>query len=199
MNPRMTRAAEAQRAGLDMAIARGDLAEEAARRLSLASIERKMNRAEAWTSETAALIAKKICALDERDGIRRLWKDQHLDIGLPQVNALGAIRLHIAGASIGASGDWLQERVDGGNIHNGQMEGLLDRRRPLRYTLNAAMDAVEDQRLMPVAMEMILFGRTARSACDRQGVTWGGQMAPRISKAILEALDAAVANMGLVS
>lgn len=199
MNPRIARAAEAQRSALALAIAKGDVAEEAARRRSLSDIERRQRRTEAWTSETAKLIATKIKALPERDGIRRLWRDQHLDVGLPQVNALIEIRLHIAGASIGAIADWLQERVDGGKIHNGQMEGLIDRRRPLRYTLNAAMDAVEDQRLMPVAMEIILFGRTARNACDRHGVTWGGQMAPRISKAILEALDAAVAHMGLVT
>jgi hypothetical protein len=199
MTPRIARAAQAQREAIDLAVARGDVAEETARRRSLSDIERRQRRTEAWTSETAALIAKKIHALDERDGIRRLWKDQHLDIGLPQLNALGAIRQHIDGASIGANADWLQERVDGGNIHNGQMEGLIDRRSPLRYTLNAAMDAVEDQRLMPVAMEIIMFGRTVRNACDRRGVTWGGQMAPRISRAILEALDAAVAHMGLVT
>jgi hypothetical protein len=77
------------------------------------------------------------------------------------------------------------------------MEGMIDRRRPLRYAVNAARDAVEDRRLMPVALEIILYERTPRAACDRCGVTWGGQMPDRICKAVVEALDAAAAHIGV--
>ena len=195
MHPRMTRAAEAQRAGLDMAIARGDLAEEAARRLSLASIERKMNRAEAWTSETAAAFTKAIRQLDPKDGIRRLVELEHLDIGLAQLHTALILRDHMNGGASGSAE--LMERVDGGRVHNGQMEGMVDRRRPLRAACDAAREAVTDEKLMPVAMEVILYARSPRAACDLCGVTWGGQMPARISVAIVEALDAAAANVGV--
>lgn len=78
------------------------------------------------------------------------------------------------------------------------MEAMMDRRRPLRYALNAARQAVTDQKLMNVAIdEIILDGWPPRTACDRRGVVWGGQMPGRIMTAIHEALDAAAAHIGM--
>ena len=195
MTPRMLRAMDAQRAAIDLAAARGDLPEENARRRSLADLERRARRSEAWTSETAAAFAAEVRKLDPKDGLRRLIVRGASGIGLAHLHAAKALRDHIEGGS-GGCGE-LRERVDGGNIHNGQMDGMIDRRRPLRYARHAAMEAIEDRRLMPVAKEIILYARTPRGACDRCGVTWGGQMPERICKAVVEALDAAAAHIGV--
>jgi hypothetical protein len=195
MTPRIARAAQAQREAIDLAVARGDVAEETARRRSLSDIERRQRRTEAWTSETAAAFTKAIRQLDPKDGIRRLVVLQHLEIGLAQLHTALILRDHMNGGASGASE--LMERVDGGRVHNGQMEGMVDRRRPLRAACDAAREAVTDEKLMPVAMEVILYARSPRAACDRHGVTWGGQMPGRISAAIAEALDAAAANVGV--
>lgn len=195
MNPRIARALQAQSAAIEMAIAKGDVAEEQARRRSRDDLERRMKRTEAWSSETAADFAKAVRQLDPKDGLRRLIVLEHLDIGLAHLHAALILRDHMHKGTSGTSE--MMERVDGGRVHNGQMEGMVDRRRPLRAALNAAMEAVEDARLMPVAMEIILNARSPRAACDRCGVTWGGQMPVRISTAIVEALDAAAANVGV--
>ena len=195
-SPRMIRAMEAQRAAIDLAAARGDLPEENARRRSLADLERRARRSEAWTSETAAAFAAEVRKLDPRDGLRRLIVRGDSGIGLAHLHTAKALRDHMTGAASSGCGE-LRERVDGGSIHNGQMEGMIDRRRPLRYAVNAAREAVEDVHLMPVAMEIILYERTPRAACDRCGVTWGGQMPARICAAVVEALDAAAAHMGV--
>jgi hypothetical protein len=178
-----------------MAIARGDLAEESRIAIALANTERKLTRAETWTETSAADFAKAIRQLDPKDGLRRLVVLEHLEIGLAQLHTALILRDHMNGGASGSAE--LMERVDGGRVHNGQMEGMVDRRRPLRAACDAAREAVQDARLMPVAMEIILYGRSPRAACDLHGVTWGGQMPGRISTAIVEALDAAAANVGV--
>jgi len=191
----LSTAAKAQTAAIELAIAKGDVAEETARRRSLAELERKARRTEAWSSDTAAAFAHAIRQLDPKDGIRRLVQLEHLSIGLAHLHTALILRDHMNGAAHGSAE--LCERVDGGRVHNGQMEGMLDRRRPLRAACDAAREAVTDDKLMPVAMEVILYARSPRAACDRHGVTWGGQMPGRISIAIVEALDAAAANVGV--
>lgn len=195
MKPRMAAAAEAQRAAIVIAVARGDHAEETARRRSLAEIERRGARRLQWDSHMAQEFTRLVMQLPPNDGLRKLIVRGGSGIGPEHLRAAGALRSHVNGQHGGSSE--IMERVDGGRIHNGQMEGLLDRRRPLRAALNAAIDAVEDRRLMPVAIDVIVTGRTVRAACDRHGVTWGGQMAPRICAAIVEALDAAAAHVGI--
>lgn len=192
---RITRAIEAQRAGVAVAIARGDVAEEAARRRSLDNLERRERSAEALGQNTAENFASLLRHMDARDGLRRLIHRGDSGITFEHLRAAFALRDHMNGGA--QCSCEVMERVDGGNIHNGQMEAMLDRRRPLRYALDAAREAVEDAKLMPVAIEIILNGRSPRAACDRCGVTWGGQMAPRICIAIVEALDAAAAHIGV--
>jgi hypothetical protein len=191
----LQRAAEAQTAAILLASARGDQAEAARREASRAEIERRLTRHDRWDAHTASEFARLVRALPSTDGLRRLIQRGASGIGLDHLRAALVLRDHMDGSRSGASE--IAERVDGGRIHNGQMEGLLDRRRPLRHALNAAIDAIEDQKLMPVAIEVIVTGRTPRGACDRHGVTWGGQMAPRICVAIVEALDAAAAHVGI--
>lgn len=193
---RLARAITAQRAAIDLAAARGDVAEEAARVRSLQNLERRARRTEAWTSETAAAFAEEVRKLDHSDGLRRLIVRGGSGIGLAHLHAAKALRDHISGGGSAGCGE-LRERVDGGAIHNGQMEGLIDRRRPLRYAINAAIEAVEDRLMIAPAMQIILTGRTPRAACDHCGVTWGGRMPDRLCKAIVEALDAAAAHMGV--
>ena len=63
-----------------------------------------------------------------------------------QLRAGIILREHVEAANAGAV--QLMERVDGGNLHNGQMESLCDRRRPVRYAMNAALEAVEDKAVL---------------------------------------------------
>jgi hypothetical protein len=195
MNPRVARAAESQRAAILLAAAKGDLREEAARRRTLTELERRGVRGHQWDAHAAQEFTRMVRALPDRDGLRKLIVRGESGIGLDHLRAAMALRDHMDGSRSGASE--IAERVDGGRIHNGQMEGLLDRRRPLRAAMNAAVEAIEDARIAPVAVEIIVTGRTPRGACDRHGVTWGGQMAPRICAAMVEALDAAAAHMGI--
>lgn len=194
-NSRLARAAEAQTAAILLASAKGDTAEVARREASRADIERKLTRHDRWDAHTAQEFARMVRALPENDGLRKLIVRGASGIGIDHLRAAGALREHMDGSRSGASE--LAERVDGGRIHNGQMEGLIDRRRPLRAALDAAAEAITDLKLAPVAIEIIVTGRTPRGACDRHGVTWGGQMAPRICAAIVEALDAAAAHIGI--
>lgn len=192
---RITRAIEAQREGVAVAIARGDLAEETARRRSLTDLERRVRSTEALSQHTAQNFASLLRAMNERDGLRRLIVRGGSGITFEHLRTALVLRDHVnSGASCSTE---QMERVDGGTISNGQMEAMMDRRRPLRYALDAACEAVEDQKLMPVAIRIAVHGNTPRGACDKQGVTWGGQMAPRICVAIVEAMDAAAAHLGV--
>jgi hypothetical protein len=195
MNPRLARAAEAQRSAIQMAVAIGDLAEETARRRTLGDLERRERSSEALSVATAQNFAQLVRAMDPRDGLRRLIVRGDSGIGFEHLRAAFALRDHVNGGASCAAEQ--MERVDGGTVHNGQMEAMMDRRRPLRYALDAARDAVEDRKLMPVAIRIAVYGDTPRGACDSLGVTWGGQMAPRICAAIVEALDAAAAHIGV--
>lgn len=195
MTPRMARAAEAQRSAIVLAAAKGDVAEEKRATLALSRLEARDARRLRWDAHMAEEFARLVRQMEPTDGLRRLIQRGESGIGLDHLRAAFALRDHMDGSRSGAAE--ITERVDGGRIHNGQMEGLIDRRRPLRYALNAACDAVTDTRLTAVAIEIIVTGRTPRGACARHGVTWGGQMAPRICAAIVEALDAAAAHVGI--
>lgn len=192
---RLQRAAEAQTAAILLASAQGDHAEVVRREASRADIERRLTRHDRWDAYSAEEFTRLVRALPENDGLRKLITRGASGIGLAHLRAALVLRDHMDGARSGASE--IAERVDGGRIHNGQMEGLLDRRRPLRAAMNAAVEAIEDERLAPAAIEIIVTGRTPRGACDKHGVTWGGQMAPRLCIAIVEALDAAAAHVGI--
>ncbi len=194
-NIRLQRAAEAQTAAILLASAKGDHAEVSRATHARENIERRLTRHDRWDAHTAQEFARMVRALPDNDGLRKLIVRGSSGIGLDHLRAALALRDHMDGSRSGASE--IAERVDGGRIHNGQMEGLIDRRRPLRAALDAAAEAIEDRRLAPVAIEIIVTGRTPRGACDRHGVTWGGQMAPRICAGIVEALDAAAAHMGI--
>lgn len=195
MTARLQRAALAQRAAILLAAARGDHAEVTRREASRADIERRLTRHDRWDAHTAQEFARLVRALDPNDGLRKLITRGASGIGVDHLRAALALRDHMDGSRSGASE--IAERVDGGRISNGQMESLLDRRRPLRAAMNAAVEAITDERIAPVAIEIIVTGRTPRGACDRHGVTWGGQMAPRICAGIVEALDAACAHIGI--
>lgn len=193
---RMERAAIAQEEGIQVAIARGDLMEENRRRIALQRMRARARSTESLSQANAENFAKLLREMDPRDGLRRLILRGNSGIGFEHLCTALALRDHVRGET--SSSSEMMERVDGGRIHNGQMEAAMDRRRPLRYALDAAREAVEDQKLMPVAISVAVFGYTVRGACDEHGVTWGGQMAPRICIAITEALDAAGAHMGVV-
>lgn len=191
----LKRAIEAQVSAIELASILGNRSEVTRREASLTELRRQQRRGEVWNSETAARYAEAVHSLDPKDGLRRLITRGDSGIGLAHLHTAFVMRDHVSGATSTVAE--IVERVDGGKIHNGQMEALMDRRRPLRYAVNAAMDAVADRALMPVAMEIILFERSPRGACDRVGVTWGGQMPARICKAVVEALDAAAAHIGV--
>lgn len=193
---RVAKAAEAQELGIAVAIARGDLMEENRRRMALQRMRARARSNETFSQTNAENFAKLLREMDERDGLRRLILRGNSGIGFEHLCVALALRDHVNRGASGSS-EWM-ERVDGGRIHNGQMEAAIDRRKPLRYALDAAREAVEDQKLMPVAIGVAVFEMTPRKACERAGVTWGGQMAPRICIAITEALDAAGAHMGVV-
>lgn len=195
MTAALQRAVKAQNDAILLASARGDHAEVSRATRARENIERKLTRHDRWDAHTAEEFARIVRQLDPQDGMRKLIVRGASGIGLDHLRAALALRDHMDGARSGASE--ITERVDGGRIHNGQMEGLIDRRRPLRAALDAAAEAIEDRRIAPVAIEIIITGRTPRGACDRHGVTWGGQMAPRICAAMVEALDAAAAHMGI--
>ena len=200
MNPRMTRAAEAQRAGLDMAIARGDLAEERRIIVALENTERKARSAEAAKAE-AIQDAWRLYRETER---RRGGADWLAKLGMGHANVL--TRAHIAAAQVlrdhargfaGSGSGELRERVDGGNIHNGQMEGLVDSRRRGRYALNAACDAVEQTETLPGVLLVILDGRSLRDAALASGYSTGGDGTATIREGVVQALDAVVAYLGI--
>ena len=191
----MERAAGAQRAAILLAAAQGNVAEEAARRRSLDTIERRQKRGTAWDESVARNMLAILHQMEAQDGLRKLIHGGASGITFDHLRAALVMRDHMRASRTG--GSEITERVDGGNIHNGQMEGLMDRRRPLRYARNAAVDAITETAIAPAAMEIILIGRTPRSACDRTGVPWGGKVRPRLCRAICEALDAAAAHIGV--
>lgn len=200
MNPRIARAAEAQRSALALAIAKGDVAEEAARLRAIARLERRQRSAEA-AREAAIQDAWRLYRETER---RRGGADWLAKLGMGHANVL--TRAHIAAAQIlrdhargfaGSIGGELRERVDGGKIHNGQMESLTDSRRKGRYAMNAACDAVTRTETLPGVLLVILDGRSLRDAAVCCGVSTGGDGTAIIRDGVVEALDAAVAYLGI--
>ncbi|CAB4140990.1 hypothetical protein UFOVP399_59 [uncultured Caudovirales phage] len=195
---RITRAIEAQRAGVAVAIARGDLMEENRRRLALTRMEAREARAERTVAAFHELVERMKTEAAQRGG--KAWLASYaLDpangIGDHHLRAADAIRDHMEALASGSCE--IRERVDGGNIHNGQMEALVDRRRPGRHTLNAAVDAVTDQRMMPGAMAVIIYDRSIPWALAYCGLSKGSRHYGRMVDAIVEALDAAAARLGI--
>ena len=192
--------AKAQRDAIDLAIARGDFAEEQARRRALENIERKQRSADAAKAE-AIQDAWRLYRETER---RRGGADWLAKLGMGHANVL--TRAHIAAAQVlrdhargfaGSGGGELRERVDGGNIHNGQMEAQTDARKRGRYALNAACDAVERTETLPGVLLVILDGRSLRDAAVVCGVSTGGDGTATIRDGVVQALDAVVAHLGI--
>ena len=198
MSPRIARAIEAQEAAQAIAIARGDLDEEKRREAALTRLRRRERTSERSEADFLAVILRMQRAATERGRTPWLAKlAARRSAGLTEAHLRVAmvLREHVEGA-ISASCE-LAERVDGGRLHNGQMEGLVDRRRPVRYALNAAAEAITDERLTRPAMTVILRDCSPRAACKRWGVPWQGRMQARVVASIAEALDAAAAHIGV--
>jgi hypothetical protein len=196
---RVERAIRAQQEGMELAISRGDLGEEKRRKLARDALQSRQSRAERTQHHFFDLVLrmeKEAARLSREDWLAKLSRNPRNGIGDVHLRTAGILRDHLDAAVTGSCE--ALERVDGGRIHNGQMEALCDRRRPLRVAMNAAMEAVEDQKLMPVAMTVILWGRSIRQASDWWGLgASGGRMSARVTVAITEALDAAAANIGV--
>lgn len=195
---RIQNAIEAQEAAIALAAARGDLAEEKRRRTALHTLQRRTRSSERTDADFVGTILRMQRSANERgrtSWLAKLAASRRYSLGESHLRVALILREHLEGAMSACSD--LHERVDGGNIHNGQMEGLIDRRRPIRYALNAAAEAVEDPRMAPVAMTVIIRDCSPRAACARWGVPWSGRMQPRVAGAIIEALDAAAAHIGV--
>lgn len=198
-NPRVERSILMRKQALQLAIVRGMVDEEKRIQIGLIREERRRAAAERSEQEFASLLAHM-----ERNGMRRGGKgwlasyaaDPRNGIGDHHMRAAEILRDHVQCMTSHGCGE-ARERVDGGNIHNGQMEGLVDRRRPGRYTLNAAMDAVTDRRLMPGAISVIVWDRSLPWALAYCGITKGSRHYDRMLTAIVEALDAAAAHAGI--
>jgi len=199
MTPRIARAAQAQREAIQLAIAKGDLVEEHRATLALDRIEKRQRSADNARSE-AIQDAWRLYRETER---RRGGADWLAKMGMGHANVL--TRAHIAAAQVlrdhargfaGSGSGELRERVDGGNIHNGQMETLTDSRRRGRYALNAACDAVTRTETLPGVLLVILDGRSLRDAAMTCGLSQGGALEV-IRDGVVEALDAAVAHLGI--
>jgi hypothetical protein len=134
--------------------------------------------------------------LARKDSFIALAIGAHPSINVEQFRAGWILREHVRGLN-GGSRDYV-ERVDGGFLRNDCMEGLIDRRRPLRYALNAAAEAIEDRALARGAILVIIDGISLRKACAESGISHGkGQK--RIKMAVGEALDAAAAHIGIAA
>jgi hypothetical protein len=196
----MTRAIEAQREGVAVAIARGDVAEERRRQDALDTLERR-ERSASNARQEAVQDAWRLYRETERIRGSTDWLAK---LGMGRANVL--TRAHIAAAQIlrdhhigadGMGGGEVRERVDGGNLHNGQMERLADSRRRGRYALNAACDAVKRTDTLPGVLMVILDGRSLRDAAITCGTSTGGDGTAMIREGVVEALDAAVAYLGI--
>lgn len=195
---RVAKAAEAQQEGIQRAILRGDIREEQARRLSLWRMTHKQAQAERTEADFTALLARmqtEAARVSKVDWLAKLATDPRNGIGDVHMRAAGALREHMEALETGACE--LKERVDGGKIHNGQMEALCDRRKPGRYALNAAKGAVTDQRLVPGVLAIVIWKRSVPQGLAVCGFAKTGRMHARMVDAIVEALDAAAAHIGI--
>ena len=195
---RVERAIQAQIEGIDIAVARGDVREEARRRLALYGLRAKKARAERGAeafSELLARMHKEATRKGSKGWLVSYAADPRNGIGDHHMRAAEILRDHIEALS-GGSGD-VCERVDGGRVHNGQMEALLDRRRPGRATLDAAREAVTEQELMPAALAIVIWDRSMPWALAYAGLSKGPKQYRRVMVAIVEALDAAAAHAGV--
>jgi hypothetical protein len=189
---------EAQLQAIDCAIARGDLAEEAARQRALEHLRQRARSSERAEGDSLGVILRMQRAATQRgrtSWLAKLASRRSAGLSEAHLRAAMLLREHVEGA-ISASCE-LAERVDGGRLHNGQMEGLVDRRSSMRYALNAAAEAITDDRMVRPALTVILRDCSPRAACKRWGVPWQGRMQGRIVGAIAEALDAAAAHIGV--
>jgi hypothetical protein len=194
----INRAANAQRAAIEIAIVTGDTLEEAARRRSLASMERKERAADAARQEAIQdafrLYQETKRSSGKADWLAKLAMGQNAVLTRSHLAAAQVLRDHVRGI-YGLGGAEIQERVDGGSIHNGQMERLIDARRKGHYALSAACEAVELQKILPGVLMVILDGRSLREASFVCGLSQGKALAT-IRNGVLQALDAASAYLG---
>jgi hypothetical protein len=198
MQARLNSAVSAQESAIELSIAKGDVAEEARRKRALVLLRTKTQRVDSdalRTQATAIRMKRKAAQGGKKDWLTELAVGPGAVLSASHLRTADALRDHANPA--GACGGELRERVQGGRSHNGQMEAMVDRRRPLRYAMNAAIEAIGDRRMLPGAMCVIVNGRSLAFACDISGISGGGKGQARIKTAIIEALDGAAAHLGI--
>jgi hypothetical protein len=191
-------AIKAQEDAHALAIAMGDMDEEKRRMAALMRLRRQERTSERSEGEFVGVILQMQRSAKQRgrtSWLAKLASDGPVRLSEAHLRTAMILRDHVEGAVSASTAQ--NERVDGGHIHNGQLEALMDRRRALRYALNAAIEAIEDDRLVPLALMVIIRDCSPRAACTRWGVAWHGRMQGRIVGAIAEALDAAAAHIGV--
>ena len=195
----MLRVMNAQRAAIEIAIATGDVAEETARRRTLAEIERKIRSVEAAKTESiqdAFRLYRETAQHRGRvDWLAKLGMGQNAILSRAHLAAAQVLRDHVQGGG-GLVGCEMQERVDGGSTHNGQMERLTDARRQGRYALNAACEAIHPPYAVHAVLMVILDGQSLRTAATACGLSHGKAL-EIIRTGVVEALDAAAAYLGI--
>lgn len=167
-------------------------------------VARLVDRQQELAREVAAGIDVAARTYKQRKASEQVWKHKDTlaamagaeppEISRAQFRAALILRDHVEAASGGSPS--FRERVDGGALQNDQMESQTDRRRRLEYSLSAAIDAIEDQRIWAGTLSVIIYGKSFRSACRLSGISEGKGI-ERIKVAIDQALDAAVAHLGI--
>ena len=197
------RAISANRAAADVAVMVGDVQAERSYETAISTLTRRLDqidRVRDGGQQLAIRVARearsRALTRPRDDALADLAEQDPPVIDSVQLRAALVLRDHIE--ALGGRAIAVEERVDGGNLTNGQMEGLVDRRRPVRYALNAAMDAVEDDEVRCGAMIVILYGYSLSAACRISGIS-KGRGVERIKGAICEALDAAAAHLGIAA
>jgi len=198
----INRAISANTAAMDVAVMLGDADAERRCVITLRTLRdrlKQIDRVRDGGQQLAVRVARegrsRALTRPRDDALADLAECSPPVIDAVQLRAALVLRDHIE--ALGGGAVQTQERVDGGTITNGQMEGLVDRRRPVRYALNAAMDAIEDDQVRSGAMIVILYGYSLSAACNISELAKGGAAVRRIKTAICDALDAASAHLGI--
>jgi hypothetical protein len=198
-NMRAARAAlVAQSNGATLALARGDVNEEARIKRSGEITARKAAAVQLGLLESRRTALAMI--LDAERVGKVDWLAKECDKPTPlltrhHLTAARIMREHIFGGG-GSSSEW-KERVDGGSIHNGQMESEADRRRPVRYAIDKAWEAVDDPKARFAAFRVIFNYRSIDAACLEVEIPQNGRGRRLVRAALFDALDAAAAHMVL--
>lgn len=195
---RAERAIETQARAVQFAIMTGDRREEIARLLAWRRLKNRQARAERTQEEFHALLDRLETSAARRgrtDWLAQLARTPANGIGDHHIRAAECLRDHMEYATSGSAE--AQERVDGGRIHNGQMEAWCDRRRPLRRALDASMEAITDERLIRGFLAIVIEMHSVPKALADCGFSKSGKMHKRMVLALIEGLDAAAAHIGV--